>query len=67
MWNSITIYAADPILLGVPLAYTGWLWLSFVLVGAALLIPVEGRLHRTEEFSRRQESQGEIYGSILNT
>ena len=54
VWNSVTIYAADPNILGVPLIYTGWLWLGFVLVGAAVLVPVEGRLHRTEEEGRRR-------------
>jgi hypothetical protein len=60
VWNSITIYAADPNILGVPLQYTGWMWLGYVTVGAAVLVPVEGRLHRTEEEGRRRalEQQG---------
>jgi hypothetical protein len=53
-WNSITIYAADPNILNVPLVYTGWLWLAFVVAGAAVLVPVEGRLHRTEDEGRRR-------------
>jgi len=57
VWNSVTIYVADPNLLHVPLRYTGWLWLAFIVLGAAVLVPVEGRLHRTEEeASRRQKS-----------
>jgi hypothetical protein len=55
VWNSVTIYAADPNILRVPLIYTGWLWLGFVCVGAAVLVPVEGRLHRTEEEGRRRQ------------
>ena len=54
VFNSVTIYAADPNILGVPLVYTGWLWLAFVLLGAAVLVPVEGRLHRTEDEGRRR-------------
>jgi hypothetical protein len=54
VFNSITIYVADPNILGVPLVYTGWLWLGFVLLGAAVLVPVEGRLHRTEDEGRRR-------------
>jgi hypothetical protein len=57
VWNSITIYAADPVLLGIPLRFTGWLWLAFVLVGAAVLVPVEGRLHRSEEEARRKAAE----------
>jgi hypothetical protein len=54
VFNSVTIYVADPNILGVPLVYTGWLWLGFVLLGAAVLVPVEGRLHRTEDEGRRR-------------
>ena len=54
VFNSVTIYVADPNILGVPLVYTGWLWLAFVLLGAAVLVPVEGRLHRTEDEGRRR-------------
>ncbi len=54
VFNSLTIYAADPNILRVPLVYTGWLWLGFVLLGAAVLVPVEGRLHRTEDEGRRR-------------
>ena len=54
VFNSVTIYAADPNILHVPLVYTGWLWLGFVLLGAAVLVPVEGRLHRTEDEGRRR-------------
>lgn len=56
--NSITIYAADPVLLGVPLRLTGWLWLAFVCVGAAVLVPVEGRLFRTEAQARQLRAEG---------
>lgn len=54
IWNSVTIYVADPNMLGVPLMYTGWLWLAYAMVGVVMLVPVEGRLHRMEEEMRKR-------------
>lgn len=54
IWNSITIYVADPSLLNIPLIYTGWLWLAYALLGVAMLIPVDGRLHRMEDEQRKR-------------
>lgn len=54
IWNSVTIYVADPALLGIPLVYTGWLWLGYALLGVAMLVPVDGRLHRMEDEMRKR-------------